>query len=118
MLTKVELKEMAELLGLASPNTAKGATTMKKKTKTTNAETKNDVAKATPKERVAVSPSLADALRDNLSPEAVAAIASWLQPARVSDTSVDQEIGWFRGLLVDALGGYEQQSRLAEELGL
>jgi hypothetical protein len=61
---------------------------------------------------------LIDALRENLSPEAVAAIASWLQPATVADASVNQEIGWFRGVLIDALGGYEQQNRLAEELGL
>ena len=61
---------------------------------------------------------LIDALRENLSPHAVAAIASWLQPATVADASVNQEIGWFRGVLIDALGGYEQQNRLAEELGL
>lgn len=64
------------------------------------------------------SASLVDALRDNLSPEAVAAIASWLQPARTSDENVDREVRWFTEQLAQALGGWDQQSRLAEELGL
>lgn len=62
--------------------------------------------------------SLIDALRDNLSPEAVAAIASWLQPARTNDENVDREVRWFAEQLAQALGGWDQQSRLAEELGL
>lgn len=61
---------------------------------------------------------LVDALRDNLSPEAVAAIASWLQPARTNDENVDREVRWFAEQLAQALGGWDQQSRLAEELGL
>jgi len=62
--------------------------------------------------------ALVDALRDNLSPEAVAAIASWLQPARTNDENVDREVRWFAEQLAQALGGWDQQSRLAEELGL
>ena len=62
--------------------------------------------------------SLVDALRDNLSPEAVAAIASWLQPASTNDQKVDREIRWFTQQLAQALGGWDQQSRLAAELGL
>ncbi len=61
---------------------------------------------------------LVDALRDNLSPEAVAAIASWLQPARTNDENVDREVRWFAEQLAQALGGWDQQNRLAEELGL
>jgi hypothetical protein len=61
---------------------------------------------------------LIDALRENLSPEAVAAIASWLQPARTNDQNVDREVRWFAEQLALALGGWDQQSRLAEELGL
>ena len=64
------------------------------------------------------SASLVDALRDNLSPEAVAAIASWLQPARTNDENVDREVRWFAEQLAQALGGWDQQNRLAEELGL
>jgi hypothetical protein len=61
---------------------------------------------------------LIDALRENLSPEAVAAIASWLQPASTNDQNVDREIRWFAEQLAQTLGGWDQQSRLAEELGL
>lgn len=68
--------------------------------------------------RADTSLALVDALRDNLSPEAVAAIASWLQPARTNDENVDREVRWFAEQLAQALGGWDQQSRLAEELGL
>lgn len=61
---------------------------------------------------------LIDAIRDNLSPEAVAAIVSWLQPARTNDQNVDREVRWFAKQLAQALGGWDQQNRLAEELGL
>jgi hypothetical protein len=64
------------------------------------------------------STALVDARRENLSPEAVAAIASWLQPARTNDENVDREVRWFTEQLAQALGGWDQQSRLAEELGL
>jgi hypothetical protein len=68
--------------------------------------------------RADVGASLVNALRENLSPEAVAAIASWLQPARTNDENVDREVRWFSEQLAQALGGWDQQSRLAEELGL
>jgi hypothetical protein len=68
--------------------------------------------------RADASASLIDALRENLSPEAVAAIASWLQPARTNDQNVDREVRWFAEQLAQALGGWDQQNRLAEELGL
>lgn len=62
--------------------------------------------------------SMIEALRENLTPEAVAAIASWLQPARTNDENVNRELQWFAEQLVQALGGWDQQNRLAEELGL
>lgn len=61
---------------------------------------------------------LIDAIRENLTPHAAAAIASWLQPANTNDARVDAEIRWFADLLAQELGGWKQQSRLAEELGL
>lgn len=64
------------------------------------------------------SESLIAALRENLSPEAVAAIASWLQPASISDENVSREVRWFAEQLAQALGGWDQQNRLAEDLGL
>ncbi len=60
---------------------------------------------------------LADALRDNLSPQAVAAIAAYLQPARVRDPDVQRQLDWFRTMLVEMLGE-GQFDRLAEEVGL
>ncbi len=67
---------------------------------------------------VKIDEALIDAMRENLSPEAVAAIASWLQPAETNDDSVNREIRWFTEQLAYALGGWQQQSELAEELGL
>jgi hypothetical protein len=59
-----------------------------------------------------------EGLRDRLSPEAFATIVFFLQPAHTSVPRVDREVEWFSGKLVELLGGHEQQSRLAEELGL
>ena len=59
-----------------------------------------------------------EVLRDNLSPEAVAAIVSYLQPVSTKNATVNKEIEWFSEQLVELLGGYEQQTRLANELGL
>lgn len=63
-------------------------------------------------------PALVAVLRDNLSPEAVAAIVAHLQPVRTNDSKVDREVRWFAEELVKILGGDVQQARLAEELGL
>ena len=61
---------------------------------------------------------LFDAVREQLSPHAVAAIASCLQINRTSNPDVDRQVRWFHDQLCEMLGGYEEQSRLAEELGL
>jgi len=61
---------------------------------------------------------LFEAIREQLSPHAVAAIASCLQINRTNDPQVDQQVRWFHDQLCELLGGYEQQSRLADELGL
>jgi len=61
---------------------------------------------------------LIDAVRDDLSPRAVATIVSFLQPVRTDDQDVEDEVRWFAERLVEAVGGYEAQSRLAEEVGL
>jgi len=58
------------------------------------------------------------AIREQISPGAVAAIASCLQANRTNNPDVDRQVRWFRDQLCEMLGGYEQQSRLAEELGL
>ena len=61
---------------------------------------------------------LADAVRENLSPHAVAAIASYLRTVRTNNPKVDNEVRWFAECLAAKLGGWDRQSDLAEELGL
>jgi len=61
---------------------------------------------------------LFEAVREQLSPEAVAAIASCLQINRTNNPEVDRQVRWFHDQLCQLLGGYEHQARLAEELGL
>ena len=61
---------------------------------------------------------LFDAFREQMSPHAVAAIVSFLQPVRTNNSDVDRQVHWFAEELTKLVGGYEQQSRLAEELGL
>jgi len=65
---------------------------------------------------------LAEALKDNLSPHAVAAIAAYLQAAiGTNNPDVDKEVNWFREKLMDILCGRKDEqafNRLCEELGL
>ena len=61
---------------------------------------------------------LIDALRENLSPHAVAAIAAYLQPIGTLDARVLAEIRWFRELLARLVGGDDELNRLCEEVGL
>ena len=61
---------------------------------------------------------LFDAIREQLSPHAVASIVAYLQPARTNNQDVDRQVAWFADELVKLLGGHEQQAQLAEELGL
>ena len=61
---------------------------------------------------------LFDAVRGQLSPEAVASIVSHLQGARTNNQDVDRQVRWFADELTKLVGGYEHQARLAEELGL
>ena len=65
-----------------------------------------------------VNTMLALSLRENLSPHAVAAIVSCLRINRTNNNDVDTQVHWFAEELCKLLGGYAQQSRLAEELGL
>jgi hypothetical protein len=61
---------------------------------------------------------LTDALRENLSPHAVAAIAAYLQPIRTMDPEVVRQLRWFAGLLTEVVGGEDELNRLCEEVGL
>ena len=61
---------------------------------------------------------LADALRENLSPHAVAAIAAYLQPVRTMDPEVVRQVRWFADLLTTVVGGDDELNRLCDEVGL
>ena len=62
--------------------------------------------------------NLFGALKDNLSPLAVAAIVAYLQPAKTKDKAVNHELNWFAERLTELVGGPKMQGRLAEEVGL
>jgi len=61
---------------------------------------------------------LKDVLSDALSPQAVAAIVAYLQPAKTKDKAVNHELRWFAERLTELVGGPEMQGRLADEVGL
>lgn len=61
---------------------------------------------------------LADAIRENLTPDAVAAIAAYLQPARTRDENVNRQNAWFSEQLVLAIGGHDALNQAMEDLGL
>jgi len=61
---------------------------------------------------------LIDAIRENLTPDAVAAIAAYLQPATTRDQGVNRQIEWFRQQLVLAIGGCDALNQAMEDLGL
>ena len=61
---------------------------------------------------------LTDALRETLSPQAIATIAAYLQPARTNDPDANRQIDWFRQELVEMVGGVHELNRLSEEIGL
>ena len=61
---------------------------------------------------------LFDAVREQLSPQAVASIVAHIHGAATNNVEVDQQVLWFCQKLTELLGGNEQFTRLAEELGL
>lgn len=61
---------------------------------------------------------LIEALRENLSPHAVAAIASYTMNIQTDDIAVNGEVAWFVERLTELVGGWKQQGVLAEEIGL
>ena len=61
---------------------------------------------------------LTDALRENLSPHAVAAIAAFCQTATTQRDDVDRQIRWFADRLIELVGGGDEHNRLCEEVGL
>ena len=62
--------------------------------------------------------AMVEAIKDNLSPAAVATIIAYLQPTRVKDKAVQREVEWFSAELVKAVGGNAALNQLFEEVGL
>jgi len=60
--------------------------------------------------------SLIDMVKEHLSPQAVAAIIAYLQPARVKDKAVQREVDWFREELENMVG--KGLAQLMDEVGL
>ena len=62
--------------------------------------------------------ALKDALKNELPPESVAAIAVLLDPSELEDTDwpdeVCSDVCWFRRMLVEMLGGEEQLKRIRD----
>jgi hypothetical protein len=90
----------------------------RKRPDTYEAEISNRKVRVTVPENPDPVETMMDAIHDQLSPNAVAAIVSYLQPVHTRDLKVNREIDWFAGRLAELIGGYERQSQLAEELGL
>ena len=62
---------------------------------------------------------LADVVRDNLSPQAVAAVVRCILTGKRARADVDREVLWLTNLLVsDVLGGPEALDRLVTEAGM
>ncbi len=61
---------------------------------------------------------LFDALQDNLSPQAVAAVVAYLQPAKTDNTEVNRQLRWLAERLTELVGGSDELARLTDELGL
>ncbi len=62
--------------------------------------------------------ALFDALQDNLSPQAVAAIVAYLQPAKTENAEVNRQLRWLAERLTELVGGPDELNRLTDELGL
>ena len=59
-----------------------------------------------------------EAIRDALSPDAVALAASYLLTARCDDEEVNLEVRWFAEQLIELLGGDEAFSQTCKGIGL
>ena len=69
-------------------------------------------------ENVEPAKMLADALRENLSPLALACIWSYLQACDPPDAVTACQVRWFEDMLIDILGGAEEGDRLCDEAGV
>ena len=89
----------------------------KRKAKTYEAEHEGRKVRVTVPPNTEAEDALADAMRDNFSPEAVVAIASLLQLAATNDDNVARQVTWFREMLTEMIGK-DEFNRISEEMGL
>jgi hypothetical protein len=61
---------------------------------------------------------LLDALRENFTPQAIAAMAAYLQGPDTKDAAVNRELEWFGNELVKLVGGNAMFTELMNEIGL
>ena len=59
-----------------------------------------------------------DAIRDNFSPQATAAMAAYLAAVATNNEAVNRQINWFATQLIELVGGGDEHNRLCEEVGL
>jgi len=60
---------------------------------------------------------LLTALKDNLSPQAITAIAAYLGSAVTKNEEVNRQVCWFRDQLIELVGGLDRYNQLSDELG-
>ena len=90
----------------------------KRKAKTYEAEHKGRKVRVTVPPNTEAEDALADAMKDNLSPEAVAAIAAFLDAATTKNDKVNRQMEWFVEQLIKMVGGDAAMNRLCDEVGL
>lgn len=61
---------------------------------------------------------MVDAIRECLSPEAIATIIAYLQPVNVDDAKAQRQVEMFSDRLTEAVGGSDRFNRLMERVGL
>lgn len=81
--------------------------------------TRNDGRKVrvTVPENTSEKQALLDAVRDNLSPEAVVLIHAYLASASCKVATVNREVRWFADELINMVG-VDEYNRMLEEIGL
>ncbi len=62
--------------------------------------------------------AMVEAIKENLSPAAVATIIAYLQPVRVKDKQVQRSVEWFSEQLTKAVGGNAALNQLMDEVRL
>lgn len=89
----------------------------KRKAKTYEAEHNGRKVRMTVPPNAEAADALADAMKDNLGPETVAAIAAFLDAATTKSDKVNRQMEWFVAQLIKMVGGDAAMNRLCDEVG-